>query len=85
MSATKKGPYFDHPFARQLRIALAVQWIRQCKLAKEIGCSPSSINHYANGSRIPDGLTIANVARALHVSADILLDLRRLKKWNTAK
>lgn len=76
MSATKKGPYFDHPFARQLRIAIAEQGIRQCKLAKEIGCSASSINHYANGSRIPDGLTITNVARTLNISADVLLGLK---------
>jgi transcriptional regulator with XRE-family HTH domain len=43
--------------------------------AKKLGVSRQSIGFYLDGSRIPDGRTIAEIAKTYHISSDYLLGL----------
>src|SRR5262249_31628321 len=45
----------------------------QTELAKRMGVSPSLINHFESGRRVPTIVNLLRLADALEVSADVLL------------
>ena len=51
--------------------------MEQCKtqreLAKQVGTTNASISRYIKGDRVPKGLILANIAKALHTTTDYLL------------
>ena len=47
--------------------------LTQRELAEKVGCTEVSMSRYISGDRTPKGPIIANIASALHVSADYLL------------
>lgn len=47
--------------------------LTQRELADKVGVTKSSMSRYVNGSRIPKGTIVANIANALHTTSDYLL------------
>lgn len=47
--------------------------LTQRELADKVGVTESSMSRYVNGSRIPKGTIVANIANALHTTSDYLL------------
>lgn len=45
----------------------------QRELAKQVGTTEASISRYKKGDRVPNGLILANIAKALHTTTDYLL------------
>jgi transcriptional regulator with XRE-family HTH domain len=48
--------------------------VSQREFASRVGCTEISISRYVNNQRIPHAPILLNIARALGVSADYLLD-----------
>ena len=45
----------------------------QRELAEQVGTTNASISRYIKGDRVPKGLILANIAKALHTTTDYLL------------
>lgn len=61
-------------FVRRMRNLMYNRLMNEADLAKMSGTSKQNVYRYLNRGRIPDGVTIANFARALEVDADTLID-----------
>lgn len=46
----------------------------QAQLAEMVGVVPSTINQYESGARKPDVIMLKKLAKALHTTADALLE-----------
>lgn len=46
----------------------------QAQLAKMVGVVPSTINQYESGARKPDVIMLKKLAKALHTTADALIE-----------
>lgn len=57
-------------FAKNLRKLLDHNFMTQDQLATKIGVDRKTINRYVNGVRLPDGITLRKMARALKCSID---------------
>lgn len=60
-------------FRVRLDRAMKARGLNEYGLAKAIGCSRSSINHYLCGNRLPNSEAIVLLASTLQVSTDWLL------------
>ncbi len=50
--------------------------IRQIELADKLGVYQKDISRWENGQTIPNSLTLAEICKALGVSADEILELK---------
>ena len=57
-------------FAKNLRKLLDHNFMTQDQLAMKIGVDRKTINRYVNGVRLPDGITLRKMSRALKCSID---------------
>lgn len=57
------------------RLALLLEGKNQSELGRAIGLKPATVNRWVRGSRLPDLVTLAALARHLSTSADYLLGL----------
>lgn len=60
-------------FPQRLRSAMQMRDVNQAQLAKTLGITPQAVSAYTNGQSAPKPQTLAEIARALRVSADYLL------------
>ncbi len=65
--------------ARRLKELLESQGMSQKELAEKAGITESAVSHYLKGDRIPRGAILLNIAKALGVSTDYLLNLSEPK------
>jgi transcriptional regulator with XRE-family HTH domain len=61
-------------FAENLSGLMFDREFTQSKLAEETGLTQASISHYVNGKQIPTLRAIVNMAYALDVTTDDLID-----------
>ena len=61
--------------AERLKRLLESQGMSQKELAEKAGITESAVSHYLKGDRIPRGAILLNIAKALGVSTDYLLNL----------
>ncbi len=65
--------------AERLKSLLESQGMSQKELAAKAGITESAVSHYLKGDRIPRGAILLNIAKALGVSTDYLLNLSEPK------
>ena len=61
--------------ASRLRKAMEERGIDRTELRRMLGCSYSAVNAWVVGDRVPTASRLADICRALDVSADWLLGL----------
>lgn len=61
-------------FSKALKRLRTEGGISQTQLAEQLFVAPSTINRWENGSRLPDNMMIARIAKALDVDINILLN-----------
>ena len=61
--------------ASRLKERLEAQGMTQKELASKAGITEAAVSHYLKGDRVPRGAILLNVAKALNVSTDYLLNI----------
>ena len=62
-------------FSERLTIAMDLRKLSSAGLADQSGIHATQISHYVIGTRLPSARNVVRLARALDVSADVLLGL----------
>ena len=65
----------EKQMAERLKELLEKQEMSQKALAVKAGITEAAVSHYLNGDRAPRGAILLNIANALGVSTDYLLDI----------
>lgn len=60
--------------AKRLKDLLQAQGLSQKELSAKAGITESAVSHYLKGDRIPRGAILLNIANALGVTTDYLLN-----------
>lgn len=64
-------------FAARLEQIMKMRGYSRKMLAKEAGLTEAAISRYLAGQREPKAIAVVNIARALNVTADDLLGIKR--------
>lgn len=65
--------------ASRLKSLLKSQGMTQKELAAKAGITEAAVSHYLKGDRVPRGAILLNIAKALGVSTDYLLNIAEPK------
>lgn len=67
-------------FGTRLEQIMKMRGCTQKKLAEESGLTEAAISRYITGQREPKAIAIANIARALNTTADVLLGIDEVER-----
>ena len=70
-------------FISQLDQARKEKGLTQRELANRVGVTEVSMSRYINGTRVPSGPIVVNIAKALGISVDYLVGTSNVKKRQT--
>ena len=70
-------------FISRLDQARKEKGLTQRELANKVGVTEVSMSRYINGTRVPSGPIVVNIAKALGISVDYLVGTSNVKKRQT--
>lgn len=70
-------------FISRLDQARKEKGLTQRELANRVGVTEVSMSRYINGTRVPSGSIVVNIAKALGISVDYLVGTSNVKKRQT--
>lgn len=71
----------ENSFGQRLKKVLAERGMMQKELAEKIGVNEMAISRYIHGGRMVSVSILIDICKALNVSADYLLGLTEVTKW----
>ena len=77
-----KGLVMEIKFEERIKELIIRENIKQRELAEDVGITESALSRYMNGTRVPQGETLCNLAIALHTTTDYLLGKDDEEKYN---